>query len=154
VYVDKRYCTLDKALEFTGLSKENAPRLLSDHGSCYISEVFKSFLKGKGIKPINGKPMHPHTQGRIERYHRIMKNVIKLDNYYSPEDLEKAIAEFVHYYNHERYHESLNNLTPADVYFGRDKKKLKERRKTKEKTFEERRKYYIFRKLEWLYEKI
>ena len=146
--------SVNKALEFTGLSKEDAPKLLSDHGSCYISEEFKSFLKGKGIKPINGKPMHPQTQGKIERYHRTMKNVIKLDNYYSPEDLEKAISEFVHYYNYERYHESLNNLTPADVYFGRDKQILKERRKTKEKTMEERRKNYIVKKLKLLYEKI
>ena len=69
--------------------------------------------------------MHPQTQVKIERYHRTMKNVIKLDNYYSPEDLGKAIAEFVHFYNYERYHESLNNLTPADVYFGRDKQILK-----------------------------
>jgi len=109
--------SVDKALLFTGIKKENAPKLLSDNGSCYISDEIKVFLRGKGIKPINGKPMHPQTQGKIERYHRTMKNVVKLDNYYSPEDLIKAIAEFVKYYNYERYHESLRNLTPADVYF-------------------------------------
>jgi transposase InsO family protein len=145
--------SVNKALQFTGLTKENAPKLLSDNGSCYISEEIKSFLKGKGIKAINGKPMHPQTQGKIERYHRTMKNVIKLDNYYSPEDLSKAIAEFVNYYNYERYHESLQNLTPADVYFGRDKKILKERSKIKEKTMKERRRNYIVRKLELDYEK-
>lgn len=144
--------SVDNALLFTGLKKENAPKLLSDNGSCYISEEIKGFLRGKGIKPINGKPLHPQTQGKIERYHRTMKNVIKLDNYYSPEDLIKAIAEFVNYYNYERYHESLKNLTPADVYFGRDKKILKERRKIKEKTLQERRKTYIVRKLELHYE--
>ena len=142
-----------KALEFTGISKENAPKLLSDNGSCYISEEFKGFLKNRGIKPINGKPMHPQTQGKIERYHRTMKNVIKLDNYYSPQDLLKAIDEFIKYYNYERYHESLRNLTPADVYFGRDKKILKERSKIKEKTMKERRRNYIVRKLELEYEK-
>jgi len=144
--------SVDKALQFTGLKKEDAPKLLSDNGSCYISEEIKGFLKGKGIKPINGKPLHPQTQGKIERYHRTMKNVIKLDNYYSPEDLIKAIAEFVNYYNYERYHESLRNLTPADVYFGRDKKILKERNKIKEKTMNERRKNYIVKKLELDYE--
>ena len=146
--------SVNKALEFTGLKKENAPKLLSDNGSCYISEEIKGFLMGKGIKPINGKPMHPQTQGKIERYHRTMKNVIKLDNYYSPEDLAKAVAEFVQYYNYERYHESLNNITPADVYFGRDKQILKERGKTKKKTLEERRKNCIAKKLKLLYEKI
>ena len=88
------------------------------------------------------------TQGKIERYYRTMKNVIKLDNYYFPEDLMKAIEEFVNNYNYKRYHESLNNLTPADVYFGRDKKILKERIKIKEKTLKKRRKDYIKRKLE------
>ena len=146
--------SVDKALQFTGLNKENAPKLLSDNGSCYISGEIKDFLEEKGIKPINGKPMHPQTQGKIERYHRTMKNVIKLDNYYSPEDLIKAIAEFVQYYNNERYHESLRNLTPADVYFGRDKKILKERSRIKEKTLKERRKNYIKEKLELEYEKI
>jgi len=146
--------SVDKALQFTGLKKENAPKLLSDNWSCYISGEIKDFLEGKGIKPINGEPMHPQTQGKIERYHRTMKNVIKLDNYYSPEDLSKAIAEFVKYYNYKRYHESLRNLTPADVYFGRDKKILKERSKIKEKTLKERRKNYIKAKLELEYEKI
>lgn len=146
--------SVDKALQFTAIKKENAPKLLSDNGSCYISDEIKTFLRGKGIKPINGKPMHPQTQGKIERYHRTMKNVVKLDNYYSPEDLIKAIAEFVNYYNYERYHESLRNLTPADIYFGRDKLILKERSKIKEKTMSERRKNYIVRKLELDYENI
>jgi hypothetical protein len=48
-----------------------------------------------------------------------MKNQILLENYYLPGQLEQRLAEFVDYYNLRRYHESLDNLTPADVYFGR-----------------------------------
>jgi len=144
--------SVDKALQFTGLTKENAPKILTDNARCYLSAEILAFFGGKGIKPINGKPFHPQTQGKIERYHRTMKNVIKLDNYYSPEDLIEAITEFVQYYNNERYHESLRNLTPADIYFGRDRKILKERSKIKEKTLQERRKNYIVRKLELDYE--
>ena len=59
------------------------------------------------------------TQGKIERWHRSMKNQILLENYYLPGQLESAIDSFVAYYNHERYHESLKNLTPPDVYYGR-----------------------------------
>jgi transposase InsO family protein len=59
------------------------------------------------------------TQGKIERYHRSMKNVVKLENYYYPWELEKAITDWVQHYNHERCHESLDNVTPADVYHGR-----------------------------------
>ena len=51
--------------------------------------------------------MHPQTQGKIERYHRSMKNLVKLDNYYHPEQLVNVIKNFVEYYNYERYYESL-----------------------------------------------
>jgi putative transposase len=135
--------SVNKAIEFAGLTKESAPRLLSDNGKCYLSSDLKKFLKSEGIKPINGKPCHPQTQGKIERYHRTMKNVVKLDNYYSPEELEQAIEQFVNYYNNHRYHESLNNLTPADVYFGRDKNILMERRRIKESTLKIRKQNYI-----------
>jgi putative transposase len=76
-----------------------------------------------------------------------MKNIIKLDNYYSPEDLKHAIGQFVDYYNNHRYHESLKNLTPADFYFGRADKVLSERRKIKENTLKQRRRNYIAKKL-------
>jgi transposase InsO family protein len=38
-----------------------------------------------------GKPMHPQTQGKIERYHRTMKNVVKLNHFYHPEELIEAL---------------------------------------------------------------
>ena len=86
--------------------------------------------------------MHPQTQGKIERYHRSMKNVVKLDNYFSPGQLETKMEEFVKYYNYQRYHESLQNLTPAEVYFGTGQKKLKQRRVTKNRTLEARKKQF------------
>lgn len=139
--------SVNKAMQFAGLSKENAPKLLSDNGKCYISHDLKSFLKDKGIKPINGAPCHPQTQGKIERYHRTMKNIVKLENYYSPEELARAINEFVNYYNNKRYHESLKNLTPADVYFNRGDKILKKRQLIKQQTLHKRKKNYITEKL-------
>lgn len=135
--------TVDKAILSAGLTKNKMPKLLSDNGSCFIAEEFTTYLKGRGILPIHGAPMHPQTQGKIERYHRTMKNVVKLDNYYSPEELERAMKEFVHRYNYERYHESLKNLTPADVRFGRAETILKQRRKIKRQTIERRREEYF-----------
>src|SRR6201984_2635097 len=82
------------------------------------------------------------TQGKIERYHRSMKNRILLDNYYLPGQLEQSIEEFVRYYNNCRYHESLDNLTPADVYFGRGQAILERREKIKRKTIEQRRRLH------------
>ena len=65
---------------------------------------------------VRGVPNHPQTQGKIERWHQTLKNRILLENYYLPGDLEACIGRFVDYYNHQRYHESLKNLTPADVH--------------------------------------
>jgi transposase InsO family protein len=131
--------TVIKALQSTGISQKNCPKLLSDNGPCYISNEFRNFLKQQNIQQINGKPNHPQTQGKIERYHRSMKNVINLENYYFPEELERKLTEFINYYNNQRYHESLNNVTPADVFFGRDQQILQQRKLIKAKTLNERR---------------
>jgi putative transposase len=68
-----------------------------------------------------------------------MKNVIRLENYYSSEQLEAEIVAFVDYYNNRRYHESLNNLTTADVNFGRGDEILRRREKIKRQTMIQRR---------------
>src|SRR5271170_82553 len=81
----------------------------------------------------------PMTQGKIERWHQTLKNRILLENYYLPGDLEAQINAFVAYYNHRRYHESIDNLTPADVYFGRGQTILLERERIKRKTIQNRR---------------
>ena len=98
------------------------------------------------MKQVHGKPAHPQTQGKIERYHRTMKNVVKLHFYYSPEELEAALEIFVNRYNDERYHESLSNLTPADVYFGRGEEILKVRQEIKQKTLLKRKREYFKQK--------
>ena len=82
---------------------------------------------------------HPQTQGKIERWHQTLKNRILLENYYLPGDLETQIAAFIEHYNHRRYHESLKNLTPADVYFGRGQAILLERACIKRNTITQRR---------------
>jgi putative transposase len=115
------------------------PRFLSDNGPAYISSELAKFVRKKDMEHVRGAPYHPMTQGKIERWHRTMKNVVLLDNYYSPEELTTAIERFVSYYNYERYHESLDNLTPADVYFGRKKEVLSEREKIKRRTLMHRR---------------
>ena len=76
------------------------------------------WLVAQGMGHVRGAPCHPQTQGKIERWHQTLKNQILLENYYLPGDLEASITRFVDHYNHQRYHESLNNLTPADVYLG------------------------------------
>ncbi len=79
------------------------------------------------------------TQGKIERYHRSMKNVVKLEHYYYPWELEQAIEQWVEHYNNHRYHESLNNVTPADVFSGHQQEILSRRERIKRQTLSERR---------------
>ena len=88
---------------------------------------------------VNEKISILQTRGKIERWHQTLKNRILLDNYFFPTDLEAQIKAFVDHYNHQRYHESINNLTPADVYFGRGQAILKQRERIKRKTMEIRR---------------
>lgn len=86
------------------------------------------------MEHTRGAPNHPQTQGKIERWHQTLKNRILLENYFLPGDLKHRSEAFVDHYNHRRYHESLGNLTPADVYFGRGQYILKQREKIKQDT--------------------
>jgi putative transposase len=137
--------TLEIAIRKTGVDRVNVflrPRLLSDNGPCYLSNDLKDYLNRRHIEHTHSAPYHPMTQGKIERYHRSMKNQVLLENYYLPGQLEARLADFVDYYNTRRYHESLNNLTPADVYFGRGQSILTRRRTIKRKTIELRRRLH------------
>ena len=134
--------TLNMALQASGCDSARVvhkPRLLSDNGPSYISADLASWLDDKGMEHVRGAPMHPQTQGKIERWHQTLKNRILLENYYLPGDLERQIEAFVSNYNHLRYHESIANLTPADVYFGRGQTILLERERIKHQTFKTRR---------------
>ena len=86
------------------------------------------------MKHSRGAPYHPQTQGKIKRWHQTLKNRILLEHYFLPGDLKTQIEAFVDHYNHQRdpltgrlickiteRGESLNNVTPSDVYFGRNK---------------------------------
>ena len=134
--------TLDLALQASGLDQAKSadrPRLLSDNGSSYIAGDLAKWLDARNIKHLRGAPYHPMTQGKIERWHQTLKNRILLENYFLPGDLEAQIEAFVADYNHRRYHESIDNLPPADVYCGRGPTILAERERIKRQTIANRR---------------
>ena len=134
--------TLELALDASGCNSATVvhkPRLLSDNGSSYVATDLAEYLDDKGMDHVRGAPHHPQTQGKIERWHQTMKNRVLLENYFLPGDLEQQIEAFVDHYNNRRYHESLNNLTPADVYHGRGEKVLKMREEIKKQTIRKRR---------------
>jgi len=126
--------TLDMALAASGCDQArivHKPRLLSAE--------LAEWLDAQNMGHIRGAPYHPQTQGKIERWHQTLKNRILLENYYLPGDLEASIGRFIDHYNHRRYHESLSNLMPADVYFGRGQTILLERERIKRNTIQNRR---------------
>jgi putative transposase len=94
------------------------PRLLSDNGPFYVANDLSEWLGAQGMRHTRVKHYHPIIQGKIERWHLSLKSRTLLENYL-PGDLERAVDGFFDHYNHRRYHESLYNLTPADVYCGR-----------------------------------
>jgi len=117
------------------------PNLVSDRGPALISDELKVYLEQKGIYHILASPYHPQTNGKIERYHKSLKEVVKRHIYDCPNQLKAEIGKFISNYNKKRYHESLGNVTPDDVFFGRRDKIIKVREEKQRLTFMRRKEY-------------
>ena len=132
------------AIDVTGMTEvplEGLTRLLSDNGPGYVSRAFRDYLGLVGIRHILAAPYHPQANGKLERYHQSIKQEVNQVPYEVPGDLEGAIAGFVDYYNHRRYHKALSNVTPDDVLRGRREGILTRRREVKAQTLQWRQRY-------------
>jgi transposase InsO family protein len=116
------------------------PKLYTDNGSGFISEVVGDYLKHHGIKHIFGTPYHPQGRGKIERLNRTLKEKVCLIVYTTPSELKAAIAKAIDEYN-ARPHEALGNVSPNDVYAGRREEILKRRAEIKRLTIKRRKQY-------------
>ena len=135
---------MQQAVDLTGMTDvplEDRTVLLSDNGAGYISQQFNQYLHLVGIRHITASPFHPQTNGKIERYHRTIKGEINQVPYDMPSELKQAIRAFIEYYNYRRYHEGLGNVTPYDVYTGKQHEIIRRRKEVKSRTLEVRRNY-------------
>lgn len=131
-----------QAIDTAGMSQvpvEDRTFLLSDNGSGYVSRTFGDYLRLVGIKHVLASPFHPQTYGKVERHQQTLKGEINQLPYDIPSGLRQAVESFVEYYNHQRYHEALGNVTPADVYLGRNDGILARRKEAKQRTLQARK---------------
>ena len=129
------------ATSMTEVPVEDRTKLLSDNGPGYVSRSFRDYLHLVGIGHILSAPFHPQTNGKVERYQQSLKKEVNQLPYEAPSQLDKAIADFVDYYNYRRYHKALNDVTPSDVLYGRREQILQRRKEVQILTINRRRNY-------------
>lgn len=132
---------LEEACDKVGLDKDEMPNLVSDRGPALISDDLKDYLNEQNIHHILASPYHPQTNGKIERYHKSLKSKVKLYVYGCPNDLKAEVGKFISYYNKKRYHESLGNVTPDDVFYGKREEIIKLREEKRRLTLARRKEY-------------
>jgi len=135
---------IQTAVDATGMTEvpvDDRTKLLSDNGAGYVSRAFRDYLHLVGIGHILAAPFHPQTNGKVERYQQSLKREVNQLPYELPSQLERAIADFVDYYNFRRYHKALGDVTPADVLYGRREQILQRRKEVQIQTIN-RRRYY------------
>ncbi len=135
---------IQEAVDATGMTEvpvEDRTKLLSDNGAGYVSRAFRDYLNLVGIGHILTAPFHPQTNGKVERYQQSLKREVNQLPYEVPSQLDKAIADFVDYYNYRRYHKALGDVTPADVLYSRRKQILQSRKEVQIQTINRRRNY-------------
>jgi transposase InsO family protein len=137
---------LKLALQASGLDQADAdrwPRLLYEEGPSFVPNDLSEWLEAQGMRYTRSKPYHSITQRKIEQWHQTFKNHILIVNYDLPGELQAKSVHFVDHYNPRRDHESLDNCTPADVYFGRGARMQKRRKDVKRRTIEQRRRQHF-----------
>jgi putative transposase len=135
---------VQEAVDATGMTDvpiEDRTKLLSDNGAGYVSKAFRYYLRLVGIGHILAAPFHPQTNGKVERYQQSLKREVNQLPYELPSQLERAIADFVDYYNYRRYHKALGDVTPADVLYDRREGILQRRKEVRIQTVNHRRDY-------------
>jgi len=119
---------------------EAKPRIISDNGPQFIAKDFKEFIRVAGMKHVRTSPYYPQSNGKIERWHRTIKNeCIRPGVLLSLDDARKVVSKYIHQYNNVRLNSAIGYIAPIDKLKGRDKQIFKERDKKLEAAREARR---------------
>jgi len=106
------------------------PRIVRDNGSQFAAKEWREVIRHFEIEEIPIRVRHPESNGRIERYHRSVREEAfgdrELEDFYHARDILK---QWVRYYNEERLHSALNYLRPVDYYRGNPEALLTERKR-------------------------
>jgi len=120
---DKLRCTVQEAL-WESFGQHGVPEsMLMDNGDCFGSTSakcptrFEAWLMRLGIKPIHGRPSHPQTQGKVERFHETAKLELGARLFQDSAELAKPHCHwFVNRYNWVRPHDAHAGKTPGTQY--------------------------------------
>jgi transposase InsO family protein len=122
---------------------EETPRIISDHGSQFISKDFRKFIRFVGLQHTLISVGYPQSNGKIERFMRTAKSeCIRRTSFLSIEDARKQIEEFIWYYNHKRLHSAISFITPTDMLVGKKEEILRTREEKLEQARMRRIEYY------------
>ena len=106
------------------------PRIVRDNGSQFVAKEWREVVRHFELEEIPIRVRHPESNGRIERYHRSVREEgfesEEADGFYQARDL---LAQWVRYYNEGRLHSALHYLRPVDYYRGNPEALLADREK-------------------------
>src|SRR5262245_22689276 len=100
-------------------------RIISDNGPQFIARDFKEFLRICGMTHARTSPYYPQSHGKIERWHRLLKEeCTRQGTPLTLDDARRIVARLVEHYNKVRLHSALGSVTPKDKLAGRDREIL------------------------------
>jgi transposase InsO family protein len=99
-------------------------QVLSDNGTCFTGRLiggaevaFERRLRSLGVALIHSRPYHPQTLGKLERFHRTMKEwLADHPKAATSAELQDQLDTFRHHYNDERPHQGIDDVTPLERY--------------------------------------
>ena len=105
-----------RANDFYNAHGITVERVITDNGACYRSRVWRAALDASGITMKKTRPYRPQTNGKIERFHRILlEEWAYIRPWLSEAERLKHYRHFCHFYNHHRSHGSLGWSSPMEV---------------------------------------